>query len=334
MAAGTRLAALLLVAGSSGAALPPPSGEPDALLADAARLEHGEGMPRDLALAASLYCQAARQGSAAAQYALGWMVVNGRGLPRDEGAAWRLFTLAAERGHPQAAHLVLTLPARPTAPLPACMAPVQAVPVDMASSPATVTPLLPMLPAPPGAPLPRYLPADRPNAHLKDRLNEQLSKQLRKQPNEQLSEQLSEQLIERLVLRLAPSYAVDPKLALAVIAVESGFRVHAVSPRNAQGLMQLIPATARRFRVADPFDPEANVRGGLAYLRWLLERFDGDVRLVAAAYNAGEGAVLRHGGVPPYPETRDYVRKVIECVTGEEKDARPLIHRNCRKTLQ
>jgi soluble lytic murein transglycosylase-like protein len=137
-----------------------------------------------------------------------------------------------------------------------------------------------------------------------------------------------------LVARLAPSYAVDPQLALAVIAVESGFRVNAVSPKNAQGLMQLIPATARRFRVGDPFDPESNVRGGLAYLQWLLARFDGDVRLVAAAYNAGEGAVLRHKGVPPYPETRDYVRKIMACLDTDAVNGRALIHRNCRKSLQ
>jgi soluble lytic murein transglycosylase-like protein len=74
--------------------------------------------------------------------------------------------------------------------------------------------------------------------------------------------------------------------------------------------MQLIPATAQRFHVADPFDPESNVRGGLAYLRRLLALFDGDVQLVAAAYNAGEGAVLRHRGVPPYRETRDYVTRI------------------------
>lgn len=116
--------------------------------------------------------------------------------------------------------------------------------------------------------------------------------------------------VRRLVDRLAPQYGVDPRLAMAVIAVESGFRPNAVSPRNAQGLMQLIPATAQRFRVRNAFDPEANVRGGLAYLRWLLMRFNGDVQLVAAAYNAGEGAVERHGGVPPYPETQVYVQRI------------------------
>lgn len=114
-----------------------------------------------------------------------------------------------------------------------------------------------------------------------------------------------------LVKRLAPRFAVDPRLALAIVRAESNFNASARSPKNAQGLMQLIPETAERFGVRDPFDPEQNVRGGLAYLRWLLDRFDGDVALASAAYNAGEGAVARHGGVPPYAETRAYVRRIL-----------------------
>lgn len=116
--------------------------------------------------------------------------------------------------------------------------------------------------------------------------------------------------IVRLVHRLAPEYQVDPKLVLALIVVESDFDATAVSPKNAQGLMQLIPATAQRFGVKRVFNPADNIKGGLAYLRWLLAYFRGNVRLVVAAYNAGEGAVEKFGGVPPYPETRHYVRKV------------------------
>jgi len=126
--------------------------------------------------------------------------------------------------------------------------------------------------------------------------------------------------VQRLVERLAPAYDIDPALALAVIAVESGFRANAVSPRNAQGLMQLIPATARRFGVVNPFDPEANIRGGLSYLRWLVSEFNGDVRLVAAAYNAGENAVRRHGGVPPFPETRNYVQRIVSLYSSPVHD--------------
>jgi len=116
--------------------------------------------------------------------------------------------------------------------------------------------------------------------------------------------------IYELVSRLAPQYGVDSRFALAVISVESGFQPKAVSPRNAQGLMQLMPETAHRFRVRNAFDPEDNIKGGLSYLRWLLAYFQGNVTLVAAAYNAGERAVELHGGIPPYPETRDYIRKI------------------------
>ena len=118
--------------------------------------------------------------------------------------------------------------------------------------------------------------------------------------------------IFNLVHQLAPRYEVDPKLALAVISVESAFNVRAKSPKNAQGLMQLIPETAQRFRVKNAFDPAENIKGGLAYLQWLLAFFRGDVSLVAAAYNAGERAVERYHGIPPYPETRDYVRKITQ----------------------
>jgi len=117
--------------------------------------------------------------------------------------------------------------------------------------------------------------------------------------------------IDRLVRRLAPQYQVPPQLALAIIDVESNFNVAALSPKNAMGLMQLIPQTAKRFGVRNAFDAQQNIRGGLAYLRWLLAYFEGNVALVAAAYNAGEGAVDRHRGVPPFDETREYVRRVM-----------------------
>jgi len=116
--------------------------------------------------------------------------------------------------------------------------------------------------------------------------------------------------IEQLVHRFAPQYAVDPALALAVVSVESAFNPAAVSPKNAQGLMQLIPETAERFGVKRVFNPAENIKGGLAYLRWLLAFFQGDVPLVLAAYNAGERAVEKYRGIPPYAETRDYVRKI------------------------
>ena len=117
--------------------------------------------------------------------------------------------------------------------------------------------------------------------------------------------------IATLVRELAPQYELNPNLVLAVVEVESNFDPRAISPKNAQGLMQLIPATAERFGVADVWDPEQNLRGGMAYLSWLMTHFDGDLELVLAAYNAGEGAVQRHGGIPPYTETRDYVKRIF-----------------------
>ena len=104
---------------------------------------------------------------------------------------------------------------------------------------------------------------------------------------------------------------VSPALVLAVMAVESAGRVEAVSSAGAQGLMQLIPATAERFGVSDPFDSAQNIAGGVAYLDWLLDEFAGDPLLALAGYNAGEGAVRNAGGVPDYAETRDYVPKVL-----------------------
>ncbi len=116
--------------------------------------------------------------------------------------------------------------------------------------------------------------------------------------------------IEQLVRRLAPQYEIDSQLVLAVISAESSFNPRAVSPKNAQGLMQLIPETAARFGVKKILNPVENIRGGLAYLRWLLAFFEGDVSLVLAAYNAGERAVEKYRGIPPYAETRNYVRKI------------------------
>jgi len=116
--------------------------------------------------------------------------------------------------------------------------------------------------------------------------------------------------IEKMVRGMAPEFGLDPNFVMAIMQIESGYRTDAVSPRNAMGLMQLIPETAERFGVKDAFDAKENMRGGMRYLRWLLAYFQGDVSLVAAAYNAGEGAVERYRGVPPYKETEDYVKRL------------------------
>lgn len=108
---------------------------------------------------------------------------------------------------------------------------------------------------------------------------------------------------------------VSPALVLSVIAIESAGKADAGSSAGAQGLMQLMPDTASRFGVSDSFDPDQNIRGGVAYLDWLMGEFADDPILVLAAYNAGEGAVRRNDGVPPYSETRDYVPKVLSAWT-------------------
>ncbi|MCV2868039.1 lytic transglycosylase domain-containing protein [Defluviimonas sp. WL0002] len=130
----------------------------------------------------------------------------------------------------------------------------------------------------------------------------------------------------REIMRATIGTRVSPALALAVISVESAGRSDAVSHAGAAGLMQLIPATAERFGVADRMDPADNIKGGVAYLDWLMGEFGSDPLMVLAAYNSGENAVRGAGGVPPYAETRNYVPKVLAawmvarglCVTPPE----------------
>lgn len=118
--------------------------------------------------------------------------------------------------------------------------------------------------------------------------------------------------VVELITTLAPRFSIEPRLALAIATTESNFDSNALSPKNAMGVMQLIPETASRFNVKDSFDPVENIKGGLAYLRWLLAYYRGNVALAVAGYNAGEGAVDRYKGVPPYKETQAYVRRILE----------------------
>ncbi|MDH5540403.1 MAG: transglycosylase SLT domain-containing protein [Rhizobacter sp.] len=247
---------------------------------EASAFEHGEGIERDGARAAALYCRAARLGDAQSQYALGWLYTNGRGVERSEVTAAFFFKAAAEQGYEQARRMLRTV-GGPTSEVPACMRP--PAPASPATTMATAA-------APAAAPRQAARAEFVPSVEI-----------ITRAPKEILD----------LVKQMAPEYRLEPQLVLSIIATESNFDVVAQSPKNAKGLMQLIPETAARFNVRNPFDPAQNIRGGMAYLRWLLAYFEGDVSLVAAAYNAGEAAVERYRGVPPYLETLTYVRKIL-----------------------
>jgi soluble lytic murein transglycosylase-like protein len=259
---------------------------------EAASLEHGDGgVARDPARAAALYCRAAQFGDAEAQYSLAWMLTNARGIERDDAAAAHLFAAAAEQGHPQAGNMARSL-GTPRGQPPPCLQP----PPDEPEPPVVAA-------APAGGRPAGVAGADRPGAQA-------YVAPPRLPPNAPAP-------IVRFVELVAPEYQLEPHLVLAVMATESNFDPWAVSPKNARGLMQLIPDTARRFRVRDLMDPTENIRGGMAYLRWLLAYFEGDLRLALAAYNAGEGAVERYRGVPPFAETRLYVRKIQALIGGQ-----------------
>ncbi len=251
---------------------------------EAKALEFGDGVPRDPVRAAELYCRAARYGDAESQYSLAWMKTNARGIERNEAEAAHLFAAAAEQGYAQARNILARM-GEPLGPPPPCLRPPDedraalAAPAKPAVSAGKPGVPLAVLPVPP--------PANAPEA------------------------------LVRFVNLVAPEYQLQPHFVLSIIATESNFDANAVSPKDARGLMQLMPATAARFGVRNIMDPVQNVRGGMAYLRWLMAYFEGDLRLVSAAYNAGERAVERYLGVPPYAETRLYVLKVKAGVAGQ-----------------
>ena len=249
------------------------------------RFEHAEGLQRDLAHAHALYCRAARENSPDALVRLGWMYANGRGVPRDDSTAHTLFRRAGTLGSELAQRLASVVKG-PDERLPDCLItrapapepdpkPLDIPPPAQSSEPAQPTPVV-------------VAPAA-----------------FRAGPN---TPEFKQWLAS--VLKMAVDFKLDPRLVFALIRAESNFDPMAKSPKNAQGLMQLIPETAERFAVRDVWDPLENIRGGMSYLRWLLSHFKGDVVLALAGYNAGEGAVDRHKGVPPYPETLAYVQRI------------------------
>ncbi|MBW8467435.1 MAG: transglycosylase SLT domain-containing protein [Thiobacillus sp.] len=226
----------------------------------------------DFHLAAQHYCSAARQGSVDGQYRLGRLLLQQRSVPKAQAQGRFMLALAAQNGHAEA--------------------------LQFFDEPG----LVPM-----DEQRPQCLPEPAAGS-LEDR-TEPVSHEVVKRYLDQLNRER-----RRWALRVqerAPYYGVDPRLAVSIVRAESNFNPFAVSPKNAQGLMQLIPATAKRFGVRNLLDPQQNIEGGLAYLRWLLLRFDHDVVKTSAAYNAGEGAVDRHQGVPPFPETQAYVARIL-----------------------
>jgi soluble lytic murein transglycosylase-like protein len=142
--------------------------------------------------------------------------------------------------------------------------------------------------------------------------------------------------VSELVTNIAGRHDVEPLLVDSVIRVESNYNPYAISPKGAMGLMQLIPRTARRFGVSDTFEPEQNIEGGVRYLKYLMQLYNGDERLALAAYNAGEGAVAKYKGIPPYPETQNYVyqvgkrlgqsREAEKKIKAAKPDLKPEIH--------
>ena len=250
---------------------------------EAKALEYGDGVPRNEVAAAKLYCRAARYGDAEAQYSLGWMLTNARGIQRNDAEAAHMFAAAAEQGMEQAQNMLDKMGGTPLGDPPPCLRPPETDP--------------PVAVAPPRAPARGAKPVS-------------LWATLPLPPNAPAA-------IVNYVKVLAPEYQLAPALVLAVMAQESNFDPLAESPKKAQGLMQLLPDTALRFKVTKLRDPAQNIRAGMAYLRWLLAYFEGDVMLALAGYNAGEKAVDRYLGVPPYAETRLYVRRIMAATGGQ-----------------
>lgn len=232
--------------------------------------------PEELEQAYLHYCRAARAGSTDALVRLGWMHLNGLGVEQDDAIAGALLRRASAYGSQLAGQLLMMVRGSEER-LPDCL-------------------------------------GNRVLAHVDVEPAKPVSRELARIANPSrfstAPASIERQRLAAMVIRIAADFKLDPRLVMALIGTESNFDPNARSPRNAYGLMQLIPETAARFQVTDILDPAQNLRGGMAYLSWLLSYYRGDVILALAAYNAGEGAVDRYKGVPPYPETMAYVQRI------------------------
>jgi hypothetical protein len=277
-------------AGGSGAAGPAPiapAPNSGAHLTEMGRFfELSEPPSQDFVKARDLYCRAAVVGHPEALQRLGWLYFKGRGVAINEQVAGTLFKWASDLGDERAIGLARAL-ATSIEVAPPCLAQQGLTTFDALRARRDA------------ADRQRLPPASAPNPVVDNPV------QFRDAPPP-----IERRRLVELVIQEARSFRLDPRLVLAVIRAESNFDPGARSPRNAQGLMQLIPETALRFNVQDAFDPAENIRGGMAYLRWLLAYYRGDVPLALAAYNAGEGAVDRFRGVPPFAETIAYVQRI------------------------
>ncbi|MFZ4623837.1 MAG: lytic transglycosylase domain-containing protein [Rhodoferax sp.] len=259
-----------------------------AVLQQASDIESAPATPDAAWRAAGLYCQAARWGSAEGQYRLGMLYAFGQGVPASRAYAAALFSVAAGLGHAQAQQMLETIELG-SAELPACAS------LEQEPEKAAITP-------------PLFNGID---LKLSGNSSPGIDQYLLKLP-------ASRRWIVPVATTLSLWYALDPKLVLSVIAAESNFQTEVQSPKAATGLMQLIADTAERFNVRNAFDATQNMRGGIRYLRWLLSYYRGHLPYVLAAYNAGEGRVDQYQGVPPFPETRAYVQRVVGLYGGVE----------------
>ena len=251
----------------------------------ASKYEHARGYRRDYGRARQLYCAAARLGHQPAQLRLAWMYANGLGAPQDKDLAAAWLRVAAANGDLTTRKFLAYVGEPSVERKPRCTYESRYDAYAIASIPDRMQ----------SGGRRRITAAEFSGPHYADGRTDPTFKQ-----------------IVSWVRALAPDYGLDPDLVLAVIKAESNFDPRAHSPKSAHGLMQLIPSTADRFGVEDITNPVQNLHGGMAYLRWLLAYFQGDLRLALAGYNAGEKAVEQYLGIPPYRETRNYVRKVIQ----------------------